>query len=142
MARSHGLHLRPNTLAQTNCHSSFFACNTAADHTFRYDDLSRLGAIFEFMWNPRITSGLPTIHTESGLLLPRTPYVDRQFCAPNSNKISLGSALVALSDGHAAQGDGEVCLAAVETSLKGEIQVIVHKGQRIGWPGQKRQHTI
>ena len=27
--------LRPNTLAQTNCHCSFFACNSAADHTFR-----------------------------------------------------------------------------------------------------------
>jgi acetamidase/formamidase len=39
-----------------------------------------------------------------------------------------------LSDGHAVQGDGEVCLAAVETSLKGEIQVVVHKGKRIGWP--------
>jgi len=34
MARSHWLHRRPNTLAQTNCHPSFFACNSAADHTF------------------------------------------------------------------------------------------------------------
>jgi hypothetical protein len=33
MARSLGLHSRPNTLAQTNCHSSFYACNSAADHT-------------------------------------------------------------------------------------------------------------
>src|ERR1700730_18681939 len=34
MARSQRLHSRPNTLAQTNCHRSFFACNSAADHTF------------------------------------------------------------------------------------------------------------
>jgi acetamidase/formamidase len=48
--------------------------------------------------------------------------------------VHVPGALLSLSDGHAAQGDGEVCLAAIETSLKGEIQVIVHKGQRIGWP--------
>jgi acetamidase/formamidase len=48
--------------------------------------------------------------------------------------VHVPGALLSLSDGHAVQGDGEVCLAAVETSLKGEIQVIVHKGQRIGWP--------
>jgi hypothetical protein len=33
MARSQRLQSRPNTLAQTNCHRSFFACNSAADHT-------------------------------------------------------------------------------------------------------------
>jgi acetamidase/formamidase len=48
--------------------------------------------------------------------------------------VHVKGALLSLSDGHAVQGDGEVCLAAVETSLKGEIQVIVHKGKRIGWP--------
>jgi hypothetical protein len=35
MARSHGLHQRPNTSAQAICQCSFFACNSAADHTFR-----------------------------------------------------------------------------------------------------------
>jgi hypothetical protein len=33
MARSQRLQSRPNTLAQTNCHRSLFACNSAADHT-------------------------------------------------------------------------------------------------------------
>lgn len=33
MARSQRLQSRPNTLVQTNCHRSFFACNSAADHT-------------------------------------------------------------------------------------------------------------
>ena len=48
--------------------------------------------------------------------------------------VHVPGALLSLSDGHAAQGDGEVALSAVETSLEGEIQVIVHKGQRTGWP--------
>ena len=48
--------------------------------------------------------------------------------------VHVPGALLSLSDGHAAQGDGEVALSAVETSLKGEIQVIVHKGKRLGWP--------
>jgi len=37
-------------------------------------------------------------------------------------------------DGHAVQGDGEVGMSAVETSLKGEIQIVLHKGMRITWP--------
>jgi len=38
--------------------------------------------------------------------------------------------LVSIGDGHAAQGHGEVCLSAVETSLKGEVQIILHKRQQ------------
>jgi acetamidase/formamidase len=42
--------------------------------------------------------------------------------------------LLSIGDGHAAQGNGEVCGGAIETSLKGEIQVILHKGQSLKWP--------
>ena len=38
MARSLVLHRRPNTFAQTNLSVSFFACDTAADHTFLFAD--------------------------------------------------------------------------------------------------------
>ncbi len=48
--------------------------------------------------------------------------------------VHVPGALLSISDGHAAQGDGEVALSAVETSLKGEIQVILHKNQRTLWP--------
>jgi acetamidase/formamidase len=41
---------------------------------------------------------------------------------------------VSIGDGHAAQGGGEVGLSAVESSLKGEIQIVLHKGKRITWP--------
>ena len=43
-------------------------------------------------------------------------------------------ALISIGDGHAVQGGGEVGMSAVETSLKGEIQVVLHKGMRITWP--------
>jgi acetamidase/formamidase len=43
-------------------------------------------------------------------------------------------ALLSIGDGHAMQGYGEVSLSAVETSLKGEIQVVLHKGRRLRWP--------
>lgn len=38
-----------------------------------------------------------------------------------------------VGDGHAVQGDGEVCLTALETCLKGRFQVIVHK-QSLNFP--------
>ncbi|MDH5234210.1 MAG: acetamidase/formamidase family protein [Gemmatimonadota bacterium] len=43
-------------------------------------------------------------------------------------------ALLALGDGHAAQGDGEVDQTAIETNLTGRIQVIVRKDLRLEWP--------
>ncbi|MDB5986650.1 MAG: acetamidase, partial [Nevskia sp.] len=48
--------------------------------------------------------------------------------------VQVPGALLSIGDGHAVQGDGEVCLSAVETSLKGEIQVIVHKGEHLHGP--------
>jgi len=43
-------------------------------------------------------------------------------------------ALISVGDGHAVQGDGEVGMSAVETSLQGEIQVVLHKGMNTTWP--------
>ncbi len=37
-------------------------------------------------------------------------------------------------DGHAAQGDGEVCLTAIETSLSGRFRLIVRKDLRLDCP--------
>jgi acetamidase/formamidase len=42
--------------------------------------------------------------------------------------------LLSIGDGHAAQGYGEVCLSAIETSLKGEIQVVLHKNKPLKQP--------
>jgi acetamidase/formamidase len=35
--------------------------------------------------------------------------------------------LLSLGDGHSMQGDGEVCVTALETSMNGRIQVLLHK---------------
>ena len=48
--------------------------------------------------------------------------------------VFVPGALLSVGDGHAAQGYGEVCLSAIETSLKGEIQVIVHKNRPLKQP--------
>jgi acetamidase/formamidase len=37
-------------------------------------------------------------------------------------------------DGHAVQGDGEVCLTALETCLKGTFEFVLHKRQRLDMP--------
>ena len=42
--------------------------------------------------------------------------------------------LLSVGDGHAVQGYGEISGSAVETSLKGEIQVFLHKNQALEWP--------
>jgi len=37
-------------------------------------------------------------------------------------------------DGHAVQGDGEVCLSALETCLKGTFELVLHKEMRLKMP--------
>jgi acetamidase/formamidase len=37
-------------------------------------------------------------------------------------------------DGHAVQGDGEVCLTALETCLRGTFELVLHKGRRLEMP--------
>lgn len=37
-------------------------------------------------------------------------------------------------DGHAVQGDGEVCLTALETCLRGTFQMVLHKGMTLTMP--------
>jgi acetamidase/formamidase len=43
-------------------------------------------------------------------------------------------ALFEVGDGHAAQGDGEVDQTAIETSLRGRLQLTVKKGMALKWP--------
>jgi len=48
--------------------------------------------------------------------------------------VHVPGALFEAGDGHAAQGDGEVDQTAIETSLRGRLQLIVHKGRSLEWP--------
>ncbi len=43
-------------------------------------------------------------------------------------------ALFEVGDGHAGQGNGEVDVTAMETSLTGTLQFILHKGERLEYP--------
>ena len=48
--------------------------------------------------------------------------------------VHVPGALLSLGDCHALQGDGEVTITALETSLRGTIQVSILKGKRLIWP--------
>ncbi len=43
-------------------------------------------------------------------------------------------ALFSVGDGHGVQGDGEVCLTAIETGLTGTFELHLHKGRALDWP--------
>ena len=48
--------------------------------------------------------------------------------------VFVPGALFKIGDGHAAQGDGEVNQTAIETSLRGRVQLIVRKDMTLTWP--------
>lgn len=48
--------------------------------------------------------------------------------------VHVPGALFEIGDGHAAQGDGEVDQTAIETSLRGRVQLTVRKGMALAWP--------
>jgi acetamidase/formamidase len=48
--------------------------------------------------------------------------------------IHVDGALFSVGDGHGAQGDGEVCITAIETGLVGTFELIVRDDMRLTWP--------
>jgi acetamidase/formamidase len=48
--------------------------------------------------------------------------------------VFVRGALFEIGDGHAAQGDGEVDQTAIETSLRGRVQLTVRKSMALNWP--------
>ena len=48
--------------------------------------------------------------------------------------VFVPGALFEVGDGHAAQGDGEVDQTAIETSLRGRLQLTVRKDMKLTWP--------
>ena len=48
--------------------------------------------------------------------------------------VHVPGALLSMGDGHALQGDGEVTITALETSLRGTVQIFLRKGKQIRWP--------
>jgi acetamidase/formamidase len=48
--------------------------------------------------------------------------------------IFVDGALFSVGDGHGAQGDGEVCVSAIETGLVGTLRLTVRTDMRLAWP--------
>jgi acetamidase/formamidase len=57
--------------------------------------------------------------------------------------VSVPGALLFVGDGHAVQGDGEICGTGIETSFDVRITVRVRKGGNLAWPrGENAQHIF
>ena len=76
----------------------------------------------------RISSSPPGVHT--GNLDNRELVAGSVLYLP----VHAPGALLSVGDGHALQGDGEVSLTALETSLRGTLQIFVRKGKSLLWP--------
>ena len=48
--------------------------------------------------------------------------------------IHVDDALFSVGDGHGVQGDGEVCVTAIETGLIGTFELIVREDMHLEWP--------
>jgi acetamidase/formamidase len=76
----------------------------------------------------RVNSGPPWVHAgnldNKELVAGTTLYIP----------VNAKGALFEVGDGHAAQGDGEVDITAIETSLTGTFQLIVRKDMHLKWP--------
>jgi acetamidase/formamidase len=76
----------------------------------------------------RISSSPPGIHTGN---------IDNKDLVAGTilyMPVHAPGALFSVGDGHAAQGQGEVDLSAIETGLRGKFQFIVHKDMKLTWP--------
>src|SRR5262249_23754926 len=76
----------------------------------------------------RISSGPPGVH--AGNLDNKELIAGTTLFIP----VHVAGALFAVGDGHAAQGNGEVCLTAIETSLRGTFEFVVNKKLKLRWP--------
>jgi len=76
----------------------------------------------------RISSGPPWIHAgnmdNKDLIAGTTLYLP----------VHVSGALFSVGDGHVGQGDGEVCVTAMETALRGVLQFSVRKDIHLRWP--------
>lgn len=76
----------------------------------------------------RISTGPPGAHT--GNLDNKDLVAGTTLFVP----VHVPGALLSIGDGHAAQGDGEVSGTAIETALRGTVQVILHRDRSLRWP--------
>jgi acetamidase/formamidase len=111
----------------------------------------------------RLDGRTMTAEFEPGIVIPLHPFFGSMGVAPapdlgrvssnppgrhagnlDNRELGVGStlfipvfvpgALFEIGDGHAAQGDGEVDQTAIETSLRGRLQLTVRKDLKLTWP--------
>ena len=75
--------------------------------------------------------------------------LDNKELGPGSSlylPVHVPGALFSCGDGHGAQGDGEVCVTAIETALLGTFELVLHRrgdGQPLAYPrGETATHWI
>src|SRR5262245_22917237 len=76
----------------------------------------------------RVSSGPPGVH--AGNLDNKELVAGTTLFIP----VHVAGALFSVGDGHAAQGNGEVSLMAIETSLRGTFEFVVRKDLKLRWP--------
>lgn len=85
----------------------------------------------------RINSAPPGIH--AGNLDNKEMVAGTTLFIP----VHVRGALLLAGDGHAAQGDGEVDITALETALRGRFRLTVRKDMKLTWPrGETPTHWI
>jgi len=63
--------------------------------------------------------------------------LDNKELRPGSSlflPVHVRGAFFSCGDGHAAQGDGEVCTTAIETALQGRFELVLHKRTGLAYP--------
>jgi acetamidase/formamidase len=78
---------------------------------------------------PEIRSSVPPGNYGGNIDNPELQAGSRLFLP-----IFMHGALFSVGDGHAAQGDGEVCGTAIETSMNGTIQLVLRKDMQLTTP--------
>ena len=85
----------------------------------------------------RVDSGQPWMH--AGNLDTKELVAGTVLSIP----VHVPGALLEIGDGHAAQGNGEVDITALETSLVGTFRLVVRKDLHLKWPrGETPTHFI
>ena len=76
----------------------------------------------------RVSSGPPGHHVGN---------LDNKELVPGTTlflPVHVPGGLLSIGDGHAAQGDGEVSGTAIETSMSGTFEILLHKDRTLMWP--------
>ena len=79
-------------------------------------------------WSGRLNSSPPSY--AAGNLDNKSLVAGARLYIP----VQAPGALFSVGDGHAAQGDGEVCVTAIETNLTGVFRFTLRKNLKLRWP--------